>query len=1344
VERNLLDLRIGDLIHVPDVETVIDLSEVRDLDPEDPENRVTLENLGHSFVITDDIRDILTIVFGYLDRKEGRGFFVIGNYGTGKSHLLSVLGLTARYSWAQKALQNKFRALQPKTAKSNRKYLPVLVPLTEYASDVMLEDILMQSSEKTAAAAGIPLSLSSTQHTIETFNRYILREHETEFLTHIKNRFGDITWEQIYRDDPASAHTIINQFSDHSGLKIPVIAQTDRRKLLTELIETVTAAGWDGVFFIIDELSEFLKSKPSVQMLHEDTRFLQFLGESIKSLPIWVIAAIQESLDMNQDISTGVFRKIKERYQHMTLSTGHLQQFISQRLLPRNNDQSAHFIGQIYDDLHNAFNSIPIKKDDFVRLYPVHPETLEILNLNIDLFSRHRGLVDFLSARIRGRPESLINGILDQPCHTLLTPDAIFDHFQNQLSESDRHFMVHHLFKNHFQPSITYHFDNQDDRDTALKTVKILILLSITPLKQQRSVKELANMILYRVFETDFSADDANYAWFEEHIIRVLFQHVGHLKRSPGKSRLDDVYQLSLDIDPVFHVEDRIDRVKSSLNVHDRTTYSILLQSMSTGTLPLAACLEKIAIRDSVVWQNTRRRIAVKVIHASELSNDNSLGELKKSLKTGRIDFAVMPVFPDANRNTELAVQKYLALESDEIASGIGFVFPEIPDSDSFETAMLEIQACRLLINDTTNNAEHEDVSAVIERLKERLENSISRACTELQNAYVTGTILLATGPVKLSDSPFNNHFDKWLGTILQTPLNNRFPQHHNVAPNIDCQSKVIQDLLLEKFIRPGNSAHLTSGKDDIVLDAIEKIALPLGLANKKTGVFYLDGNPSKSKAADAIMNQLPLRPHKDSNTIYVSAGKALMTTVKPPLGMTRPVFELALLTLVRKGYVKAVKSGQTLPLKALHFPLTGKIDRLQRGDLISDKHRPAFFRLYKLAFNRNLNDIDLDIQDALWKKLQNLLQSWKTVIEQFKHLVAVWSRQHPAACCNLKETDRALKNIESLKQIIERDNLDTIHHWHLLLQEFETVEKPDELFTAMKQIKLFVEQGFAEFSSAESYLSKLESVIPDDSSYSNLNVSYNTLRKNSCLTDDLVLEKGLAGFLKQFHDFRQKYTQIYRTEHKCQVDRLTDFDADKITLSLEYRVLHRLTNISFFQNLPGISDVKQSIYRINHQTCHQDPESTLDVFPVCSCGFKLGTVFRITSPETWKNLLQKRVVRAFSILRTQAFLTQSSAFSDELNVSAEQMAELQKLLSLNPVHQGFLSSIEEMLDTRMIGLINKLAEIRHPDLVVSCNDLFCEFSGCTLTMNDVREKLQTFLERFSDYDDDKWIKFDN
>ncbi|MCD4653251.1 DUF6079 family protein, partial [bacterium] len=441
------NLCIGDLIEVPDVQTVIDMSEVRDLDPDDPEGRVALESLSNSFIVTEDILEILSIILRTIYSGKGRGFFVIGTYGSGKSHLLSVLGLIARYKWARSSIFGQHSELEAlKQSVEHRRLLPVIIPLTEFSGDIPLEKIIWYTSEMTAAIAGIPLNLSHSQRYIELFNKYILPVHNKEFRLFICKRFDEVTWDQICRDDPAAAHTIILQFISRSGQKIPFDISVDRKKLLESLILSLRENGWDGILFIIDELSEFLKSKSSTQLLNEDTRFLQFLGEISKSQPVWIVAALQETLERAGDIPLDVFKKIKDRYhQRLRLTTKHLHELVSKRLIRRKNSESSGHIETIYKDLQRAFNKIPVSGEKFTSIYPVHPETLELLNQNIDLFSQRRGIVDFLSARIKGRKESRIAGILDQPCHYLLTPDIIFNHFINQHTKSPQ-FSTYYLF----------------------------------------------------------------------------------------------------------------------------------------------------------------------------------------------------------------------------------------------------------------------------------------------------------------------------------------------------------------------------------------------------------------------------------------------------------------------------------------------------------------------------------------------------------------------------------------------------------------------------------------------------------------------------------------------------------------------------------------------------------------------------------------------------------------------------------------------------------------------------------------------------------------------------------
>ncbi|MCL4426353.1 MAG: DUF6079 family protein, partial [Firmicutes bacterium] len=78
-------MKIADLISVPPVRTVIRLSDLRH-----PERS---RELAETFVLTNEAEEALATILEAVAQGQGRGFFLQGNYGSGKSHLLTVLSL---------------------------------------------------------------------------------------------------------------------------------------------------------------------------------------------------------------------------------------------------------------------------------------------------------------------------------------------------------------------------------------------------------------------------------------------------------------------------------------------------------------------------------------------------------------------------------------------------------------------------------------------------------------------------------------------------------------------------------------------------------------------------------------------------------------------------------------------------------------------------------------------------------------------------------------------------------------------------------------------------------------------------------------------------------------------------------------------------------------------------------------------------------------------------------------------------------------------------------------------------------------------------------------------------
>lgn len=87
-------MRYRDLIQFEPIDTVVQLR--------DADEQSEAEKLVSTYVISEEMAERLnTLVFPQLQFEkpaDSKGLFVVGNYGTGKSHLLSVISAIAEHS----------------------------------------------------------------------------------------------------------------------------------------------------------------------------------------------------------------------------------------------------------------------------------------------------------------------------------------------------------------------------------------------------------------------------------------------------------------------------------------------------------------------------------------------------------------------------------------------------------------------------------------------------------------------------------------------------------------------------------------------------------------------------------------------------------------------------------------------------------------------------------------------------------------------------------------------------------------------------------------------------------------------------------------------------------------------------------------------------------------------------------------------------------------------------------------------------------------------------------------------------------------------------------------------
>jgi len=259
-----------------------------------------------------------------------------------------------------------------------------------------------------------------------------------------------------------------------SELEIPE-DQGDRRTVWTKIARRHPT----GLLLIMDELSEYLRSKPSAQSFNEDLRFLQFLGEWAQEHRLWILAALQEQIEHTGEIEYGLFRKIKDRYPiRFLLTPSHVRDLIAKRIL-RKKPSYQGAVEILARELKKFYPEAPVNYAEVCEIYPLHPATLELLEEIRDRFSQARGIIDFTLTQLAGNEARGIAPFLEQPWGSLLTPDRIVDHFADLFEIQQEFLPIAQKLLPFFRSHIPGLFQSKAQQDLAWRLLKLMILIHL-------------------------------------------------------------------------------------------------------------------------------------------------------------------------------------------------------------------------------------------------------------------------------------------------------------------------------------------------------------------------------------------------------------------------------------------------------------------------------------------------------------------------------------------------------------------------------------------------------------------------------------------------------------------------------------------------------------------------------------------------------------------------------------------------------------------------------------------------------------------------------------------------
>ena len=299
-----------ELIQFDPIETTIQLIESDD--------KAKAQEFTSTFVISDDMAlNITKIAFEQLQfdhPMENKGLLIVGNYGTGKSHLMSVISSIAEYEDMVENVKNELVAKEARKIAGKFKVIRIEIG-------------------------------SSTRD---------LRELICSELTD-----GLARWGIEYR------------FPDRDKI-------TNHKQAFQEMMAVFQSVYPEkGLLLVVDELLDYLRQR-KMQELVRDLGFLREIGEVCKNLRFRFMAGVQEAIfdtDAFAFVSDSI-KRVKDRFEQVLIAKKDVKFVVSRRLLQKTPEQKSRIAAYLapFSKFYEQMNE---RMDDYVELFPIHPEYID-------------------------------------------------------------------------------------------------------------------------------------------------------------------------------------------------------------------------------------------------------------------------------------------------------------------------------------------------------------------------------------------------------------------------------------------------------------------------------------------------------------------------------------------------------------------------------------------------------------------------------------------------------------------------------------------------------------------------------------------------------------------------------------------------------------------------------------------------------------------------------------------------------------------------------------------------------------------------------------------------------
>ena len=303
-------MKYNDLIEFDPIESVVQLR--------DADEAAAARQLVKTYVISEEMAEkLIGLVIPQLQfdqPTDNKGLLVVGNYGTGKSHLMSVISGLAENPELAANLNNADVA--DAAGKIGGRFKVVRTEIG--ATTMSLRDILVAELEEHLASVGVSYSFPSTSEV--SGNKHSFEQMMSAFH---------------------------QEFPDH------------------------------GLLLVVDELLDYLRTRKDQELIL-DLNFLREIGEVCKDLRFRFMAGVQEAIFDSPRFSfvADSIRRVKDRFEQILIARKDVKFVVAERLLKKTGEQQTK-IREYLTPFGKFYGHMNERMDEFVRLFPVHPDYID-------------------------------------------------------------------------------------------------------------------------------------------------------------------------------------------------------------------------------------------------------------------------------------------------------------------------------------------------------------------------------------------------------------------------------------------------------------------------------------------------------------------------------------------------------------------------------------------------------------------------------------------------------------------------------------------------------------------------------------------------------------------------------------------------------------------------------------------------------------------------------------------------------------------------------------------------------------------------------------------------------